>query len=144
MIGYVYLIEEKRTLTGSGIYWSVTFVIALVCILTWIVTAHDDALPALFVDQIHIAPSGRHATSVAFLVSVVALAVLWRRRKSVLDLWLIVFTLRIGGRPCDDYLRSPESLQSGVLRTARVFDGRFDHCVECAACGSDGALCAAC
>jgi signal transduction histidine kinase len=42
------------------------------------------------VDQIHIAPLGRHATSIAFLVSVVALAVLWRRRKSVLDLWLIV------------------------------------------------------
>src|SRR6516162_7044754 len=90
VIGYVNLIEEKRTLTGSGIYWSVTFVIALVCVLTWIVTAHDDALPALFVDQIHIAPLGRHATSIAFLVSVVALAVLWRRRKSVLDLWLIV------------------------------------------------------
>jgi len=90
VIGYVNLIEEKRTLTGSGIYWSVTFVIALVCVLTWIVTAHDDALPALFVDQIHIAPLGRYATSIAFLVSVVALAMLWRRRKSVLDLWLIV------------------------------------------------------
>jgi Membrane-associated sensor, integral membrane domain len=90
VIGYAYLIDEKRTLTHSAIYWSVTFVIALACVLTWIVTAHHDALPALFVDQIHIAPLGRHATSIAFLVSVVALAVLWRRRKSVLDLWLIV------------------------------------------------------
>jgi signal transduction histidine kinase len=90
VIGYLYLIEEKRTLTRSEICWSVTFVIALVSVLTWVVTAHDDALPALFVDQIHIAPLGRHATSIAFLVSVVALAVLWRRRKSVLDLWLIV------------------------------------------------------
>jgi signal transduction histidine kinase len=90
VIGYVYLIEEKRTLTRSEIFWSVTFVIALACGLTWIVTAHDDALPALFVDQIHIAPLGSHATSIAFLVSVVALVVLWRRRKSVLDLWLIV------------------------------------------------------
>jgi signal transduction histidine kinase len=51
---------------------------------------HDDALPALFVDQVHVAPLGRYATSIAFLVSVVALAVLWRRRRSVLDLWLIV------------------------------------------------------
>jgi signal transduction histidine kinase len=33
---------------------------------------------------------GSHATSIGFLVSVVALVVLWRRRKSVLDLWLIV------------------------------------------------------
>src|SRR6516164_7220373 len=90
VIGYAYLIDERRRLTHSAIYWSVTFVIALACVLTWIVTAHHDALPALFVDQIHIAPLGRHATSIAFLVSVVALAVLWRRRKSVLDLWLIV------------------------------------------------------
>ena len=90
VIGYAYLIDEKRTLPHSAIYWSVAFVIALACALTWVVTAHHDALPALFVDQIHIAPLGRHATSIAFLVSVVALAVLWRRRKSVLDLWLIV------------------------------------------------------
>jgi len=90
VIGYAYLIDEKRTLPHSAIYWSVTFVIALACVLTWIVTAHQDALPALFVDQIHIAPLGRYATSIAFLVSVVALALLWRRRKSVLDLWLIV------------------------------------------------------
>src|SRR3974390_116434 len=90
VIGYAYLIDEKRTLPHSAIYWSVAFVIALACALTWVVTAHHDALPALFVDQIHIAPLGRHATSIAFLISVVALAVLWRRRKSVLDLWLIV------------------------------------------------------
>ena len=45
VIGYAYLIDERRTLTHSAIYWSVTFVIALVCVLTWIVTAHDDALP---------------------------------------------------------------------------------------------------
>jgi signal transduction histidine kinase len=90
VIGYAYLIDERRTLTRSAIYWSVTFVIALVCVLTWIVTAHDDALPALFVDQIHVSPLGRHANSIGFLVSVVALAALWRRRKSVLDLWLIV------------------------------------------------------
>jgi signal transduction histidine kinase len=90
VIGYAYLIDERRTLTRSTIYWSVAFVTGLVCVLTWIVTAHHDALPALFADQIQTTPLGSHATSVGFLVSVVALVVLWRRRKSVLDLWLIV------------------------------------------------------
>jgi signal transduction histidine kinase len=90
VIGYAYLIDERRTLTHSAIYWSVTFVIALAWVLTWIVTAHDDALPALFVDQIHITRLGSHVTSIDFVISVVALVVLWRRRKTVLDLWLIV------------------------------------------------------
>src|SRR6516162_9458942 len=90
VIGYAYLIDERRTLTRSAIYWSVTFVIGLVCALAWIVTAHDDALPALFVDQVGFTPLATRVTSIDFVISVVALVVLWRRRKSVLDLWLIV------------------------------------------------------
>jgi signal transduction histidine kinase len=90
VIGYAHLIDERRTLTRSAIYWSVAFVIGLACVLTWIVTVHHDALPALFVDQIHLATLGNRVTSIVFAVSVVALVVLWRRRKSVLDLWLIV------------------------------------------------------
>jgi len=90
VIGYAYLIDERRTVTRSAIYWSVTFVIGLVCALAWIVTAHDDALPALFVDQIDVTPLGSHVTAIIFLVGVAALAALWLRGKSVLDLWLIV------------------------------------------------------
>jgi len=90
VIGYAYLINERRTLTSWAIYWSVTFVIGLVCVLAWIVTAHDDALPALFVDQIHVTTLGSHVTAIIFFVGVAALAALWLRGKSVLDLWLIV------------------------------------------------------
>src|SRR6516164_8186192 len=90
MIGYAYLIDERRTLTSWAIYWSVTFVIGLVCVLAWIVTANDDALPALFVDQIHVTPLGSHVTAIIFFVGVAALAALWFRGRSVLDLWLIV------------------------------------------------------
>src|SRR6516225_3964192 len=89
VIGYVYLIDERRTLTRSAIYWSVAFVIGLVCAPAWIVTAHDDALPALFVDQIDVTPLGSHVTAIIFLVGVAALAALWLRGKSVLDLWLV-------------------------------------------------------
>ena len=90
VIGYAYLIDERRPLARSAIFWSVTCVIGLACILTWIVTTHDGALPALFVDQVHVTPLGSYVTAIIFLVSVVALAVLWFRGKSVLDLWLIV------------------------------------------------------
>ena len=90
VIGYAYLIDERCALTRWAIYWSVTFVIGLVCVLAWIVTAHDDALPALFVDQIHVTTLGSHVTAIIFLVGVAALVALWLRGKSVLDLWLIV------------------------------------------------------
>jgi hypothetical protein len=90
VIGYAYLIDERRALTSSTVYWSLTLVIGLVCVLTWFVTAYDDALPPLFVDQIGFTPLANHVTSIAFLVSIVALAMLWFRRKSVLDLWLTV------------------------------------------------------
>ena len=90
VIGYAYLIDERCALTRWAIYWSVTFVIGLVCVLAWIVTAHDDALPALFVDQIHVTTLGSHVTAIIFLVGVAALVALWLRGKSVLDLWLTV------------------------------------------------------
>jgi hypothetical protein len=90
VIGYAYLIDENRAPAPPAIYWSVAFVIGLVCTLTWIVLVHDDTLPALFVDQIGFTPLANRVTSIDFAISVVALLVLWLRRKSVLDLWLIV------------------------------------------------------
>ena len=84
VIGYAYLIDEKRTLASSAIYWSTTFVIGLACVLTW-VAVHDDALPALFVDQIGFTPWANRITGIEFTIGVVALVVLWLRRKSVLD-----------------------------------------------------------
>jgi signal transduction histidine kinase len=51
---------------------------------------HDDVLPALFVDQIGFTVWANRITSIDFGISIVALVVLWRRQKSVLDLWLIV------------------------------------------------------
>jgi signal transduction histidine kinase len=90
VIGYAYLIDERRALTRSAIYLSVIFVIGLACALTWIVVVYDDALPALFVDQVGFTAWANRVTSIDFAISVVALVVLWLRRKSVLDLWLIV------------------------------------------------------
>ena len=90
VIGYAYLIDERRALGRSAIYWSITFVIGLACVLTWIVAVHDDILPALFVDQIGLTPLANRVTSIDFAISVVALVVLWLRRRSVLDQWLIV------------------------------------------------------
>jgi signal transduction histidine kinase len=90
VIGYAYLIDERRAVSPLAIYFSVTFVICFACLLTWIVVVHDDVLPALFVDQIGFTAWANRVTSMDFVISLVALVVLWRRQKSVLDLWLIV------------------------------------------------------
>jgi signal transduction histidine kinase len=90
VIGYAYLIDKRRALTRSAVYWSVTCVIVLACVLTWFVAVHDDILPALFVDRIGLTPLANRVTSIDLVISVLALVVLRLRRKSVLDLWLIV------------------------------------------------------
>ena len=51
---------------------------------------HHDILPPLFVDRRTLTSLGNHVTGIDFLMSVLALALLWRRQKSVLDLWLTV------------------------------------------------------
>jgi signal transduction histidine kinase len=96
VIGYACLKHEKRTLPRSTIYWSAALVVLLALLLTWTVTVHHDILPPLFVDRRTLTSLGNHITGIDFLMSVFALALLWRRqKKSVLDLWLtvVVFAL---------------------------------------------------
>jgi signal transduction histidine kinase len=88
VIGYACLKDEKRTLPPSTIYWSAALVVLLTLLLTWIVTVHHDILPPLFVNRRTITSLGNHVTGIDFLASLLALALLWRRQKSVLDLWL--------------------------------------------------------
>jgi signal transduction histidine kinase len=88
VIGYACLKDEKRTLPPSTIYWSAALVVLLTLLLTWIVTVHHDILPPLFVDRRTLTSLGNHVTGIDFLTSLLALALLWRRQKSVLDLWL--------------------------------------------------------
>ena len=90
IIGYACLKDEKRTLPPSTIYWSAALVVLLALLLTWIVTVHHDILPPLFVDRRTLTSLGNHVTGIDFLTSLLALTLLWRRRKSVLDLWLTV------------------------------------------------------
>jgi signal transduction histidine kinase len=90
VIGYAFLKDENGTLPRSTIYWSAALVVLLALLLTWFTTVHDDILPPLFVDRRTVTPLGNHATGIDFWTRVFALALLWRRQKSVLDLWLTV------------------------------------------------------
>jgi hypothetical protein len=79
-----------RTLMLSAIGWSMMIEFSLVCGLTWLATAGDDFLPRLALDSTHIAPLALYTAAINSLISALALALLWIRRRSVLDLWLMV------------------------------------------------------
>ena len=73
------------------ISWSVAAVIAIVCGLTWFATAKESLLPTVFLDDTR-ANRSALILQALFLMSLLALALglLWTRRRSVLDLWLMV------------------------------------------------------
>ncbi len=73
-----------------AIGWSLVTVISLVFALTWIATAGEDLLPRLFQDPVHPTPLARIVTSSNTLICLLALVLLIRYRRSVLDLWIVV------------------------------------------------------
>jgi signal transduction histidine kinase len=74
----------------SAFCWSVAIQISLVCALTWAVTAGERFMPRLFLDDLSYAPLIYYATGMLVLISMLVLLLIWTRRTSVLDLWLMV------------------------------------------------------
>ncbi|QQO36288.1 MASE4 domain-containing protein [Bradyrhizobium diazoefficiens] len=83
----------ERLSTGSvsvAILSSVAATASAVCAATFLVIAGDEFLPHLMIDTIHLSGFWPYAAGFASLSSLSAAALLWRRRRSVLDLWLVV------------------------------------------------------
>jgi len=93
VIGYVLLKDEKSSIrysAGSAIVWTVMAVVGLACSLTWIATALDQLLPVLFIDGTKFSAFANFATGTDLLLSALAFALLRKRGRSTLDLWLSV------------------------------------------------------
>ncbi|MFL9918359.1 MASE4 domain-containing protein [Paraburkholderia fungorum] len=75
---------------GAAILSSVTLTAAVVCAGTFLVTAGDALLPRMMLDTVRFSTLWFYAAGFMALLSVLALVVLWVRRRSVLDLWLMV------------------------------------------------------
>jgi len=76
---------------SAAILLSVAVAVAAVCAATFLVTAGHALLPRLMLDPVSAAGSlHQYVAGCTVLVSAVALMVLWMRRGSVLDLWLMV------------------------------------------------------
>jgi signal transduction histidine kinase len=82
---------ESRLQPGTAVGWSVTVVFALVCAMTWVATTGESFLPRIFLDNIHVnQTTSLISSAVTFSLGATALVLLWIRRRSVLDLWLMV------------------------------------------------------
>jgi len=96
MLGYACLKDDKLTETITeaaspfGTRWCVVGVIILVCGFTWLATAGEAFLPRLFLDSTHVSPFSHYILAFEALICVVAFALVWRKRYSVLDQWLMI------------------------------------------------------
>ena len=80
---------EWITVNGESVEF-IIIVVALACSLGWLATAGARFLPPLFVDVTHTGPLSRYFLALDGLVSAVALVMLWTRRRSPLDLCLLI------------------------------------------------------
>jgi signal transduction histidine kinase len=95
VVGYAYL-KKKETegaterSTRPALRWSVFIVISVVCGLTWGVTAGNQLIPSLFLNEIEFSPLAHPISAICLFTCTIALTLLWARCTSVLDLWLMV------------------------------------------------------
>lgn len=97
MLVYAYKKDEEPAIAGASnpfwIRWSILAVIILVCGLTWLATAGEAFLPRLFLDGTHLSQFSRYVLTFEALICVIAFASVWRKRRSVLDQWLMIVAL---------------------------------------------------
>jgi signal transduction histidine kinase len=121
LLGYAVLRQDRRAaslphmpvLPAIGL--SVAIVFGAVCGLSWLATAGADLLPPIILDNRRISPLVHYPIALTLSISLAALAVLWFRLRSVLDLWLIVVAL----------VASLEMVFSGLLPSVRFSLGFY-------------------
>jgi two-component sensor histidine kinase len=82
--------DAVSTSAPAAFFLSLAIQIGVVCALTWGVTAGDRYMPRLFLSDLTYAPLVHYAAGALVLISVFVLLLMWTRRTSVLDLWVMV------------------------------------------------------
>jgi len=80
----------SRGSAGAAILASAAMTAGLVCAAVFLAAAENALLPRLMLDAVRLSALWFYAAAGAALVSALALSVLWVRRRSILDLWLMV------------------------------------------------------
>jgi hypothetical protein len=88
--------DEMHGSNASAIRWSVLVVVCLVGGSIWLATAGDIFLPVIFSDTTRAISTRLTALTMAtVLLSAAALVMLWVRRRSVLDYWLMLVVIAL-------------------------------------------------
>ena len=88
---------------GMAIAVSFALAAAIACGVTWISIAYDKTLPQLFANSFQMNHSVAPRVVPIIAANIIAIVLLWRRGRSVLDLWLLVmsctwlFEVTLGG-----------------------------------------------
>jgi signal transduction histidine kinase len=69
---------------------SIAGVVTIACGLTWLIVTGDDALPRFMSDTRNVSELWQYVPATAVFLYLTGLILLWTRRRSVLDLWLMV------------------------------------------------------
>lgn len=93
VLAYALLKDRPSGPPASGrrpIVAGVAGVAAVACGLTWLVVTRDDALPQFMRDARNVTGLWQYVPAAAISLYLAGLAALWMRRRSTLDLWLMV------------------------------------------------------
>jgi signal transduction histidine kinase len=121
LLGYAISKDMKRgrlaaeTAVMGEIGWSAVTVVALVSGITWLTTGGEALLPPIILDASRLSPFVIYPIWFTILITAAGLVVLVFRRRSVLDLWLIVVAAVFIG----------ELAFSGLLPTVRFSIGFY-------------------
>jgi signal transduction histidine kinase len=99
---------------------SVAVTAGIVCAAAFLVTAGDELLPRIMLDPVHLSALWPYIGGCTALLSVLAIIVLWARRRSVLDLWLMVVMCAYAIEICLISFPNPARFSIGWY-TGRIF-----------------------
>ena len=114
---------DKRRWRGTQhgtIALSVALTLAVISLAAFVAIAGEGLLPRVVLDSIHLSPLWPYFGAPVGLVSVAAIVVLWRRRRTALDLWLMVVMLLFSVEIPLSYYPLPERFSIGWY-AVRVF-----------------------
>jgi signal transduction histidine kinase len=126
VIGYALLKDgnpDKRSWQGTlraQIVLSIALTVAMVAAAAVVFIAGEALLPRVTSDSTHLSPLWPYAGAPVALVSVAAIVVLWKRRRTALDLWLMVVMLLFSVEIPLSYYPDPERFSLGWY-AVRIF-----------------------
>jgi signal transduction histidine kinase len=119
VLAYALLKDDNSTVADvpvkSAIGWSIAVVGVSVVALTWLFTSGNDLVPRLALNETALAPLSFHLGVALVLFTAVVFGLLWARRRSVLDQWILIATLAF----------LLETVMSAVLVSARFTVGFY-------------------